>query len=139
MQLGSFEPLGDKPVDKCLNGAVVCFGNAIQADKSASLYDYRVSNDFGILRFFLKQISSVEDLARRNRLWKGIHHGDPLTCLSLRFCFAGFANRCFNGIGASGDFDIVHLRARDRKHERRGVSKVALKGDGASTLRQLRI
>ena len=57
----------------------------------------------------------------------------------LLFCIASFANRCFDGIGTSRNFDVVRLRARDGQHERGGVSEIALESDGAGALRQLRI
>ena len=108
-------------------------------NESASLYDFRVSNDSSGLRFLLKQVYGVKNLLRGDGLRKGIHHRDALSLSILLFCIASFANRCFDGIGTSRNFDVVRLRARDRQHESGGISEIALETDGARALRQLRI
>jgi hypothetical protein len=87
----------------------------------------------------LKQVAGVKNLACRNRLRKGLHDGDSLHVFSPRFCITSFANRGFNGMGASPDFDRVYPRTRDGQHQRGCVAEVALESDRAGAVRQLRI
>src|SRR5215469_3357012 len=134
MQLGPFQPLGDEPLDERLNGGVICLGNAIGANKPVPLYDLGISENSGALRFLLKQVSRLKNLLRRNGLWKAIYDRNGPVLLILLFGLASFANRGFNGIGASGNFNVVCFRACDCEHERGSISKIAKESDGARAL-----
>ena len=100
-----------------------------------------IANDSGPLRFLLKQVCGCQEphapksIAERNSL-QLLSRAAPSILL---FCVTSFANRRFNGIGTSRNFDVVRLRARDGQHQGGGVSEIALETDGAGALRQLRI